>query len=116
MILLTITSYIKFIKSKKESAILILLGFNNYEIFRNSFYSNLFIGLISVVFALFSLIIGNVLISLIINKMIGGSKILLMNNYSVLLLISIIILLSFISSVFLIFKIRKIDINKELHH
>ena len=116
MILLTITSYIKFIKSKKESAILILLGFNNYEIFRNSFYSNLFIGLISVVFALFSLIIGNVLISLIINKMIGGSNILLMNNYSVLLLISIIILLSFISSVFLIFKIRKIDINKELHH
>ena len=116
MILLTITSYIKFIKSKKESAILILLGFNNYEIFRNSFYSNLFIGLISVIFALFSLIIGNVLISLIINKMIGGSNILLMNNYSVLLLISIIILLSFISSVFLIFKIRKIDINKELHH
>ena len=116
MILLTITSYIKFIKSKKESAILILLGFNNYEIFRNSFYSNLFIGLISVVFALFSLIIGNVLISLIINKMIGGSNILLMNNYSILLLISIIILLSFISSVFLIFKIRKIDINKELHH
>ncbi len=116
MILLTITSYIKFIKSKKESAILILLGFNNYEIFRNSFYSNLFIGLISIVFALFSLIIGNVLISLIINKMIGGSNILFMNNYSILLLLSIVILLSFISSVFLIFKIRKIDINKELHH
>ncbi len=116
MILLIITSYIKFIKSKKESAILILLGFNDYEIFRNSFYSNLFIGLISVVFSIFSLIIGNILISLIINKMIGGSSILLMNNYSILLLILIIILLSFVSSVFLIFKIRKIDINKELHH
>ncbi len=116
IILLTITSYIKFIKSKKESAILILLGFNNYEIFRNSFYSNLFIGLISLIFAIFSLIIGNILISLIINKMIGGSAILIMNKFSILLLLSIIIFLSFISSVFLIFKIRKIDINKELHH
>ncbi len=116
IILLSITSYIKFIKSKKESAILVLLGFSNYEIFRNNFYSNLFLGLISVIFSIISLTIGNIFISIIINKMIGGESIMIVNPKSILILFLIIILMSFFSSLLLLFKIKKININKELHH
>ena len=116
IILLTITTLIKFIKSKKESAILVLLGFSNYEIFRNSFYSNLFLNLIGFIFSLFSLSLGNFSLSKIINKMIGGESIFIIDIKSILILLLIIILISFISSIFLIFKIKKININHELHH
>lgn len=116
LILLIIISYIRFNDSKKESAILIILGFSNTQILKNNFYINLLTSFCGLLVSIVLLIFGNISVSFLIEKMIGGFSLLLINPIHIIYLFFLALIISILSSFFLILKIKSIDIKKELHH
>ncbi len=116
LILLIIISYIRFTESKKESAILMILGYSSHEVFKNCFILNLLTSLIGLFFAIILMIFGNISLSFVIKKMIGGFNLFIINPKHLIYLIILSFIISFLSSIFLVFRIKKINIKKELHH
>lgn len=114
LILIILLNNVFFYYLKKENVLLKILGFSNIEIARNGFYSNFFLSSVGYLLCIFSLIVFNFITSFVIKKILGGSLIFKFNFSNLVYLFLIILINSVVMFLISYFKIKKINVNKEL--
>lgn len=115
LILLSILNYLSFLESKKETAILILLGFSNEEILKEYFFNSLLINFISMIGSSIMIFLSYLLMPYVMKSIFGSLSSVFISFTPFLYMFLVIMILSFLSLVLIYFPLKKIDIKKELH-
>lgn len=115
IVLFSIINYISFLESKKDIAILIMIGFSNFEIIKYFLMNNLFSGLISFSISLFSLFSISFLMKLLSTQIFGIATNFYFSFFSIFIMILFLLFISLISLIILLKPLRKLDLKRELH-
>ncbi len=115
IILFSIINYITFLESKKDIAILIMIGFSNFEIVKYFLMNNLFNGIISFSISLTSLISISFLMKILSTQIFGIATDFYFSLVSIFVMIVFLLLICLISLIIIAKPLRKLDLKKELH-
>lgn len=115
IILFSIINYISFLESKKDIAILIMIGFSNIEIVKYFLMNNLFNGFISFFISLTSLLSISFLMKILSTQIFGIATNFYFSTFSIFVMILFLLLICLISLIIILKPLRKLDLKKELH-
>ena len=116
IILISLINYIDVIESKKDYAILTVLGFSKKEILNMQFYNCFIPSFIAFLLSCISLLLTSNLMGNLLTNMIGIETNVSNNPNSFIMMLIVMIFITVITIIFSRKPIKKINITKELHH